>query len=103
MAPEDSLRLLRDSIERVRKTCFYGLMEHDLFTVAADTTKLVLSRKGRPFEGVAYASSLLGARREDRAPRRVRRATVLRLRELLLEASSETGFDFAGSLVLTNR
>jgi hypothetical protein len=53
MAPEDSLRFLRDSIEcahliadvpedvrnnfaRVRKTFPYGLMEYDLFTAAAD-------------------------------------------------------------------
>lgn len=59
MPSEDSLRSLRDSIdradlvaevpeevrnnfERVRKTYLYGLMEYDLFTVADDDARLIL-------------------------------------------------------------
>jgi hypothetical protein len=59
MPSEDSLRNLRDSIdradlvaevpeevrnnfERVRKTYLYGLMEYDLFTVADDDARLIL-------------------------------------------------------------
>lgn len=59
LPPEDSLRYLRDSIERaqmvaevpenvrenferVRKTFLYGLVEFDMFTVAADDARLIL-------------------------------------------------------------
>jgi hypothetical protein len=59
LSPEDSLRYLRDSIERarlvaevpdtvrdnferVRKTFLYGLVECDMFTVADDDARLIL-------------------------------------------------------------